>query len=228
MDRVALDLVLLSPRAGDLHVLMELRTAAPYSGFWALPGRFRRAGTALDEQARELLEQVAAADGCSFLEQLKTFGRPERRDGRGTVVVPGRDPRGDVVSVAYLALAPGGGGGAVEYPLSWKPVRSLPEEVAFDHRAIIDAAVRRLRGKIRYSSIAFALMPEEFTLSELHRMYEQILGRSLHRANFQRDVVRSGVVELTGERNQGRGRPAHLYRFRDQAFGLLEEPEGFE
>jgi 8-oxo-dGTP diphosphatase len=227
--QVALDLVVLSLQDGELHVLMEHRAQAPYAGFWALPEEFKRPGRALDEQARDLLRRIAARGECSFLEQLKTFDRPEQRDAQGRVTVPGRDPRGDVISVAYLGLVPADRClPAPDAALAWKPVRALPEEVGFDHRAIIDAAVRRLRGKIRYSSVAFALLPEEFTLSQLHRVYEQILGRSLHRANFQRDVLRSNVVELTGERNQGRGRPAHLFRFRHRPFGLLEEPEGFE
>lgn len=223
---VALDLVVLSLAAGELSVLVKRRERPPYEGFWALPGAMKRPGTGLDDQACELLRSAAGIAGRSFVEQLKTFDRPERRAADGTVTVPGRDPRGDVISVAYLALVPAGRARAQG---EWRPVRSLPEEIAFDHRAMIDAAVRRLRGKIRYSSIAFALLPEKFSLPELHRVYEQILGRSLHRANFQRDVVRAGVVELTGERNRGRsGRPAHLYRFRNQPFGLLEEPEGFE
>lgn len=223
---VALDLVVFSLAEGELSVLLKRRERPPYEGFWALPGESKRPGIGLDDQACELLREITGIGEPGFVEQLKTFDRPEQRDAEGTVTVPGRDPRGDVVSVAYLALVPAG---RCQARPQWRPTRSLPEQIAFDHRGMIDCAVRRLRGKIRYSSIAFALLPEEFTLPELHRVYEQILGRSLHRANFQRDVLRSGVVELTGERNRGRaGRPAHLYRFRNQRFGLLEEPEAFE
>lgn len=228
---VAVDVVALGLVEGDLHVLLAERAEPPYQGFWTLLGELKQPGTPLDIQARVLVEQPAAGN-VRFLEQLKTFDRPEQREGSGAVIVPGRDPRGDVVSVAYLALlAPHAGGPQRligDQPASWHRVRNLPENVGFDHRTIIDYAVRRLRGKIRYSSIAFALLRDEFTLPELHRIYEQILGRTLHRANFQRDLLRADVVEPVGERQGSRGRPAHLYRFRHRSFGLLEEPEGFD
>lgn len=225
---MAVDVAALGLIEGDLHVLMSRRSKPPYQGFWALPGALKQPGVALDVQARELIGCPAVGQ-IRFLEQLKTFDRPEQRDGSGAVSVPGRDPRGDVVSVAHLALVtPGVRGPQAPDETSWHRARNLPEDVAFDHRAIIDYAVRRLRGKIRYSSIAFALLPDEFTLPELHRLYEQILGRTLHRGNFQRDVLRAGAVEPVGERHGSRGRPAHLYRFRNRSFGLLEEPEGFE
>src|SRR5258708_21651368 len=226
--RVAVDVATLCIPDGDFRVLMARRAATPYQGFWTLPGERKRPGVALDAEARELLER-ATAGHVRYIEQLKTFDRPEQRDAGGVISVPGRDPRGDVVSVAYLGLVepvdlrPEAAGEP-----TWHPIRSLPEDIGFDHRTIIDYAVRRLRGKIRYSSVAFALLHEEFTLPDLHRLYEQILGRTLHRGNFQRDVLRSGVVEPIGERHGGRGRPAHVYRFRNRSFGLLEEPEGFE
>lgn len=225
---VALDVATLCLLDGDLRVLMARRPAPPYQDFWTLPGERKRPGVALDKQASELLATAIAGD-LRHIEQLRTFDRPEQRDAAGVVSVPGRDPRGDVISVAYLVLVeardlrPEAVGDFV-----WHPIRNLPADIGFDHRAIIDSAVRRLRGKIRYSSVAFALLPEEFTLPELHRLYEQILGRTLHRGNFQRDVLKSAVVEPIGERQGGRGRPANLYRFRNRSFGLLEEPEGFE
>ncbi len=224
---VAVDVAALALIEGDLHVLMRLRSEPPYQGFWTLPGKLKQPGVPLDVQARELIEHEAVGQ-IKFLEQLKTFDLPEQRDASGEITVPGRDPRGDVVSVAHLGVVtprvlPSRGPDET----SWHRVRNLPENVGFDHRAIIDYAVRRLRGKIRYTSIGFALLPDEFTLPELHRLYEQILGRTLHRGNFQRGVLRAGVVEAVGERQGGRGRPAHLYRFRNRSFGLLEQPQGF-
>ncbi len=121
------------------------------------------------------------------------------------VLVPGRDPRGDVISVAYIAVVPADrvrpefGG-----ELGWQPIRRLPVEVAFDHREIIDYALRRLRSKLGYSSLGFELLPEEFTIPELQAMYEQVLGISLNRGNFWRRVLDAGVIEDTTRTRRAR------------------------
>jgi 8-oxo-dGTP diphosphatase len=99
--------------------------------------------------------------------------------------------------------------------------------MAFDHREIVDYAVRRLRSKVGYSSLGFQLLPSEFTISELQHVYEAVLGLSINRGNFWRKVVDRGVIEPTGKERSVRGKRAYLFRFTQQAFGLREEPDGF-
>jgi len=100
-------------------------------------------------------------------------------------------------------------------------------QMAFDHREIVDYAVRRLRSKVGYSSLGFQLLPSEFTISELQHVYEAVLGLSINRGNFWRKVVDRGVIEPTGKERNVRGKRAYLFRFTQQAFGLREEPDGF-
>lgn len=223
--RVAVDLVVLSLVNGELCVLLGRRPHPPYPGYSALPGRLRGTGVSVDDVARGLLANTTGLDRA-WVEQLRTFDRPEQHGEDGAVLVPGRDPRGDVISVAYIAVVPADrvrpefGG-----ELGWQPVRRLPAEVAFDHREIIDYALRRLRSKLGYSSLGFELLPEEFTIPELQSMYEQVLGISLNRGNFWRRVLDAGVIEDTARTRRARGKPAKLYRFTGRSFGLLEEPD---
>jgi 8-oxo-dGTP diphosphatase len=227
---ISVDLAVFTLVGRELSVLLTKRTEPPYPGFWALPGRLRRPGGSLDTQARALQAAVTGIEG-GWIEQLKTFHRPQQVDAGGHVVVPGRDPRGDVLSVAYIAIVPTALAescserGAPEQ--QWQPVRRLPVEMAFDHREIVDYAVRRLRSKVGYSSIGFQLLPSEFTITELQQVYEAVLGLSINRGNFWRRVVDRGVIESTGKERSVRGKRAILFRFSQQAFGLREEPDGF-
>jgi len=222
---VSVDLAVFTLVGRELSVLLRERTASPYPGFWALPGELRSPGYSLDAQARALQATVTGIEG-GWIEQLKTFHRPEQVDVHGRVIVPGRDPRGDVLSVAYIAIVPAALA-KEEGGQEWHPVRRLPVEMAFDHREIVDYAVRRLRSKVGYSSIGFQLLPDEFTISELQHVYEAVLGLSINRGNFWRRVVDRGVIEPTGKERSVRGKRAYLFRFTQQAFGLREEPDGF-
>ena len=228
---ISLDLAVFTLVGRELSVLLTERTEPPYPGFWALPGALRRKGISLDAQARAQQADVTGADG-GWIEQLKTFDRPQQLDNGGHVVVPGRDPRGDVMSVSYIAIVPAAlaevcAERTVQGEQLWHPVRRLPVEMAFDHREIVDYAVRRLRSKVGYSSIAFQLLPSEFTITELQQVYEAVLGLSINRGNFWRKVVDRGVIEPTGKERNVRGKRAILFRFSQQAFGLREEPDGF-
>src|SRR5215216_1317418 len=212
--RVAVDLVAFGLVEGELSVLMGRRPHAPYEGFWALPGEFRHSGQTVDERAR--------------VEQLATFDRPPVVDECGEISTPGRDPRGEIVSVAYMAVV-GADRVREDYggDLGWQAVRRPPGRVAFDHREILDYAVRRLQSKLGYSSLGFELLAEELTLPELQHVYEAVLGVALNRGNFRRKVLEAGVVEDTGKTRPARGKPAHQYRFRRRAFGLFETSDGF-
>ena len=228
---VSIDLALFTLIGRELSVLLRERREPPYPGFWALPGELHQPGTALDAQAKALHCSITGLEG-GWIEQLKTFHRPQQASETGEVLVPGRDPRGDVLSVAYLAIVPTAlaataADHAEERGEDWHPVRRLPVEMAFDHREIVDYAVRRLRSKVGYSSIGFQLLPAEFTISELQHVYEAVLGLSINRGNFWRKVVDRSVIEPTGDERRVRGKRAYLFRFSQQAFGLREEPDGF-
>jgi 8-oxo-dGTP diphosphatase len=192
-----------------------------------LPGEFRHSGQPVDELAREVLERTTGVERA-WVEQLATFDRPPVIGEGGEVSTPGRDPRGEIVSVAYMAVV-GKDQVREDYggDLGWQAVRRLPGRVAFDHREILAYAVRRLQSKLGYSSLGFELLAEEFTLPELQHVYEAVLGVALNRGNFRRKVLEAGVVEDTGKTRPARGKPAHLYRFRRRAFGLFETPDGF-
>jgi 8-oxo-dGTP diphosphatase len=228
---ISVDLTLFTLAGRELSVLLRERVEAPYPGFWALPGELHRPGLPIDSQARAMVRTITGLES-GWIEQLKTFHRPQQVDRSGQVVVPGRDPRGDVVSVAYIAIVPtaladASSGSTEQGDQEWHPVRRLPVEMAFDHREIVDYAVRRLRSKVGYSSIGFQLLPAEFTISELQHVYEAVLGLSINRGNFWRKVVDRGVIEPTGKERSVRGKRAYLFRFTQQAFGLREEPDGF-
>lgn len=211
---VAVDLLLMSVVDGAPAVLLARRAEHPFRGRWALPGGFVGPRESLDEAARRVLGGKAhLAD--AYLEQLYTFGAVDR------------DPRTRVVSVAYLALLPAArfvaapeltlarlvvpAGGPVE-------ARSAGGELlplAFDHADMLATAVRRLRGKLDYSPLAFALLSERFTLRALQDVHEAIRGTRLNKPAFRRRMLDRGWLEPTGERETGASfRPAELYRLR--------------
>jgi 8-oxo-dGTP diphosphatase len=213
--RLSVDPVLFTVIEDRLHVLLRLRTWPPFEGIWSLPGAINPPNEQLKETMLHELERVGLGD--IWVEQLKTFDRPPQYVD-GTLARPGRDPRGRVISVAYFGLVPIGGNGVHGDDLRWTPLDDLPS-LAFDHAEIVHYALWRLRNKILYSSVAFQLLPREFTLTQLQRTYEQVLGETLDKRNFRRKVLDSGVVVETGATTkQGTRRPARLYRFADRDF----------
>jgi 8-oxo-dGTP diphosphatase len=196
----------------DLLVLLIQRRGEPFAGHWAIPGGFVDPEESLDDAAaRELREETGVAE--VFLEQLYTFGEP------------GRDPRGRVISVAYYALlrqAPAISAADDAADARWFPLRALPP-LAFDHAAILDYALSRVRNKVEYTNIVYSLLPDTFTLTELQRVYEIILGRTLDKRNFRKKINSLDLVAPTGgERRDGAHRPAKLYRFRSREPRIME------
>lgn len=219
---VTVDLILMSVIDGTPAVLLMRRDEAPFAGRWALPGGFVGIGESLDAAARRVLADKAhMAD--AYVEQLYTFGAVER------------DPRMRIISVAYFALLPANrfaaaltataGLSLAELTVPWKGETGGPVEVrvsgdeplmlAFDHGEMLSLAMRRLRGKLDYSGVAFALLPERFTLRALQDVYEAILDTRLNKPAFRRRMLDRGWLEPTGEREAGTSfRPAELYRYR--------------
>jgi len=199
---LTVDCVLFAAHDDGLKVLLVERALAPFKGRWALPGGFVRLDETTEQAARRELEEETGLAG-SYLEQLYTFSAVDR------------DPRERVVSVAYYALVKPSAveGGSDASRAAWVDVKRLPS-LAFDHGRILAVALERLRGKIRYQPIGFELLPRRFSLGQLQRLYETILGRALDKRNFRRTFLRMGVLEELSERQEGVAhRPSRLYRF---------------
>lgn len=205
---LTVDIVIFSLKDNHLHVLLIKRANEPFANFWALPGGFVELEEGLEEAAlRELKEETGL--NHAYLEQLYTYGNPLR------------DPRGRVISVAYYALIPHNeidniNSGSDASETTWFKTNDLPD-LAFDHQDIISYALRRLKYKLEYTAVGFELLPEKFTLSELQHTYEMILDEKLDKRNFRRRMLKSGIIESTSETRLGEGRPAMLYRYRDDA-----------
>jgi 8-oxo-dGTP diphosphatase len=206
---VAADLVILTVRAGALEVLLIRRGIPPYKGRLALPGGFVRPEEDLAVAARrELAEETGLVADRIHLEQVATYGEP------------GRDPRGRVVSVAYLALIPdlpAPVAGTDAAAASWVPVAEVladPRRLAFDHYRILTDSVERARAKLEYSPLATTFCADEFTISELRGIYEAVWGTPLDPRNFHRKATKTdGFVEPLGATTtRDGGRPAQLFR----------------
>ncbi len=204
---VTVDVVIFTLRDGGLQVLLVRRRRAPYEGMWSIPGGLIGLGEDLEAAAVRTLEEETGL-GHVFLEQLYTFGRP------------GRDPRGRVITVSYFAVVPASDvvPSVTEDAdrVQWWPVGELPP-LAFDHGEILRYAHTRLRYKLEYTAVGFELLPDEFTLSELQSAYETVLGEKLDKRNFRRKILSAAVIEPSGGFRSGEGRPARLYRYREDA-----------
>ncbi|HWE64747.1 MAG TPA: NUDIX domain-containing protein [Chloroflexota bacterium] len=214
VDVVCFQIDAAAPTERALSLLVVQRSNPPYAGQWALPGGIVAAHERLDEAAHRILRlrtglvlpRCDEAQGA-YIEQLYTFGDP------------GRDPRGRTVSVAYYALLPLGEAYAVHAEtgveaVAWQPVGALPP-LAFDHTRIAAYAHRRLKAKISYAPLVFRVMPDTFTMGDLRRQYEKILGTRLHPSNFTRQMLaRWDIAPVSGvhEKREKR-RPARVYRY---------------
>jgi len=204
----------------SLNVMLIERDLEPFGGMWAIPGGFVHKGESLPQAAmRELEEETGITD--VFLEQLYTFGDPKR------------DPRGWVVSVGYFALV-----SPDKHPAHaatdarearWFPVNKLPR-LAFDHPEILNVALERLRGKLTYAPIGFELLPQKFTIKQLQRLYEIVLGTQLDNRNFRKKIFAMDVLRELNEIQKGvPHRAARLYKFDEKKYRqLVNEGLNFE
>jgi 8-oxo-dGTP diphosphatase len=195
---VSVDIVLLTPRGAELALLL-VRTEAPARDRWALPWELVR-GDAIDDIAARIAARVAGATP-SWLEQIGARGDQKRH------------PADADISIGYLGLLPVGTLPPVGGDVAWFPVASQPT-LPPRQAALVAGAIDLIRMQLDRSPIAFKLLPQTFTLSELQAMYELLLGRPLHKASFRRSLQAAWLVEPTDEwRSEGRGRPAQLFRY---------------
>jgi 8-oxo-dGTP diphosphatase len=215
---LAVDCVVFGLDETDIKVLLIQRKLTPFQHAWALPGGFVRIEETLDEAARRELEEEAGVTDV-YLEQLYTFGALDR------------DPRERVVTVAYYALAKLSDhrirAATDAMGVGWFGLDDLPK-LAFDHADVITRGHERLRGKVRYAPVGFELLPPRFSLTQLQRMYEIILGQELDKRNFRKKILAMDLLVETDEFEQGvRHRAARLYRFDRRKYDRLTK-QGFE
>lgn len=210
---VTVDVILFTVQGNDLKVLLVKRDVEPFKDMWAIPGGFVRIEESLEEAAkRELLEETNVKD--VYLEQLYTFGSPKR------------DPRTRVITVAYFALV-----NAEKFKLkastdvkdvAWFSMYGLPE-IAFDHKNILDYALKRIRWKLAYTTVAFSLLPEKFTLTQLQSIYEIIFNKKFDKRNFRKKIKALNLVkEMPEFKEDVAHRPPKLYT-RNKKIGEIVE-----
>ncbi|HSA06884.1 MAG TPA: NUDIX domain-containing protein [Candidatus Gastranaerophilales bacterium] len=207
---VTVDTVIFTIRKNNLEVLLVQRGHEPFKDKWAIPGGFVRLSENLDEAAKRVLYEKTNVKDV-YLEQLYTFGEPERY------------PSARVITVSYVALIRSDDielaaeEGLNIQQISWHPVYKLPE-LAFDHIDILTYAIKRLRARLEYTPIAFQLLPIKFTLTELQRTYELVLATGLDKRNFRKKITSLGILkeyeEFTKESSK---RPARLYGFNEDS-----------
>jgi 8-oxo-dGTP diphosphatase len=210
----SIDCVIFGFDGGELKILLIERNEEPFKDWWALPGNLVRANESLDQSASRILNELTGL-GDIYMEQYYTFGDPKRH------------PQGRVVSIAYYALLRLGGDKALK-PIStyakqahWVNVKDVPK-LAFDHQQIFDKGLEKIKRRIKHQPIAFELLPEKFTLTQLQNVYELILGKKLDKRNFRKKMLSFGVLRDLDEKQKGVSfRAATLYRFDKRKYAKL-------
>lgn len=206
---LTVDCVVFGLDESDLKVMLIQRDLTPFRGKWALPGGFVRVDESLEDAARRELQEETGLEKV-YLEQLYTYGEL------------GRDPRERVVTVAWYALVRLSDhrvqAATDARDAAWFGLHDLPR-LAFDHDRILKAAHQRIQGKVRYEPIGFELLPKKFTLTQLQKLYEIVLDRTLDKRNFRKKILRLGVLqELDEVETDVAHRAARLYRFNQKRY----------
>lgn len=201
-------------KADGVSVLLIRRKYPPFKDSWAIPGGFVLEDESLEAAVkRELIEETGVK--VNYLEQLYTFGEPER------------DPRQRIISIAYFALVKSSQFQQLKASTDaaeaqWYNITKLPP-LAFDHKEILQTAIERIRAKIRYQPIGFELLDKKFPFSDLEKLYTVLLNRDIDRRNFTKKILSMGLLEDTGElaAGAGAGRPSKIYQFNKKRYEEL-------
>lgn len=209
---VAVDIVIFTIDKKELKVLLVKRKIPPFKGGWALPGGLVRIEEDLEDAAkRELQEETGVKD--VYLEQLYTFGNPKR------------DPRGRVITVAYMALINSENivlkADTDVSEVEWFSLSSLPQ-LAFDHKDILDYALKRLRWKFEYTTVGFSMLPEKFTMSDLQDLYEIVFKKKFDKRNFRKKVLSLNILEPEEIKKDVSHRPPQLYSLKKEIGEIVE------
>lgn len=204
------DVAVLTTDGESLKVLLTRTESGPFKGEPTLPGGLIRPKEKISEAADRFIGKVLKTKAI-YKEQLYTFGHPAR------------DPGGRVVAVCYLALIPWNRARlATKVNARWVAVNKVPK-LAYDHNEVVETAVERLEGKLSYTNIVFALMPEQFTFGELQEAYEAILGRQLDKRNFRKKITLLSLLRKLPKKRRGdANRPAQLHTFKEKRLRLVE------
>ena len=210
---VAVDIVIFTIEDNDLKVLLIKMKKKPFVGMWAVPGGLVEVNESLEFSAKKHLLNETGVDNV-YLEQLYTFGEVDR------------DPLGRVVSTAYFALIPTAKvtlKTTEEYEgVQWFSIKDLPE-LAYDHLEIVQKAQRRLKAKLSYTNIVYSLLPTEFTLTDLQKTYEIILGEVMDKRNFRKKILSLNMIKKTDKQTiGGASRPAAFYKFIKRSPQIIE------
>jgi 8-oxo-dGTP diphosphatase len=209
---VTVDCIIFGFDGQTLKVMLIQRKSEPFSRMWALPGAFVNEDESLENCAERVLMKECNISGV-YLEQLFTFGTPSR------------DPRERVISVAYMGLVKTADfeliAGNDELQIEWRDIKEV-QDLAFDHSQILETAIQRIRGKIRYQPIGFELMNAKFTLPQLQQLYEAILGQSLDRRNFRKKLLSMQILKQLPEKQQNVAhKAAFYYEFDHERYEVL-------
>lgn len=212
--KLSVDAVVFGYEEGNISVLLIKRKYDPFKGQWAIPGGFVENDESLEDAVeRELFEETGIK--INYLEQLYTFGKPNR------------DPRGRVVSIAYFGLVRPNAfklyASTDAEQAQWFNINELPK-LSFDHKEILKTAIERLQGKITYEPIGFELLDKKFPFSDLEKLYTTLLGREIDRRNFRKKIVGLNVLDELDEKvSKGSGRPANLFQFNQKRYFQLKK-----
>ncbi len=209
---VTVDMVIFTIKEEDLKILLVKRKLAPFKDNWALPGGFVRINESLEDAAkRELQEETGVKD--VYLEQLYSFGDPKR------------DPRGRVITVAYLALI-----NSENVKLStttdvsdaqWFSIKKIPH-LAFDHDKILTYSLKRLKWKFEYTTVAFSLLSNKFPISEIQKIYEIVFNKKFDKRNFAKKILSLNILEEEGINKNVSHRPPMMYSLKKNIGQIIE------
>lgn len=212
--KLTVDAVVFGYEEGKITVLLIKRKYEPFKNKWAIPGGFIKDNESLEQAVeRELFEETGLK--INYLEQLYTFGQPER------------DPRGRIVSITYFGLVRPDAfrlfASTDAKDAQWFSIHELPE-LSFDHKEILELAIKRIQGKITYEPIGFELLDKKFPFSDLEKLYSTLLGRKVDRRNFRKKIVGLNVLDELDEKvSKGSGRPANLFQFNQKRYFQLKK-----